>query len=588
VRRFLSVLSFIPPWALAWVVLLVSLLRVAGAPVAAPTNAPVLAPTARGEEVAVVYNTRVPESQAVAEHYARRREVPAAQVFGLALPTTETITRREYVEQLEKPLLQKLEAARLFTIASATPTNSVASREPIRRLVSARIRYVVLCYGVPARILKDPTLVEEVPASLPPELRRNEAAVDAQLAVAPVIDRPLPWTGPLASPFFGITNAAGLHPTNGILMVTRLDGPSAAIARRLVDQAIEAETNGWWGRAYFDARGLGTNDPYRLGDDLMRGAALVAREYGFETELDEKPETFSAGYPMSQVALYMGWYDQVVTGPFTRPTVEFMPGAFAYHLYSWSAGTLRSTNSWVGTLLEKGATCTMGAVDEPYLHGTPNVAAFLQRFTFGRFTFGEAAYAAQGALSWQTTVIGDPLYRPCGSDLRTLHQQLEQRQSKLLEWSHLLVVNRNAAIGTPPRQLTAYIESFPFYRQSAVLTEKLGDLFWELGSMADGADGAETALKRGPSPQQRIRLLLKCGERRSIYGREPQAYGYYETLLKENPNYPDALKVYQLMLPLARRMNNPAEVTRCETEIKKRTSPQPPASGRAQGTNPGK
>ena len=48
-------------------------------------------------------------------------------------------------------------------------------------------------------------------------------------------------------------------------------------------------------------------------------------------------------------------------------------------------------------------------------------------------------------------------------------------------------------------------------------------------------------------------------------------YCPYETLLKENPDYPDGLKVYQAMLPLARRLNNAPEITRCEREIKRLT-----------------
>src|SRR5258708_6429367 len=40
-------------------------------------------------EVAVVFNSRVPESKEVAEYYAQRRQVPKEQVFGLELPTTE-------------------------------------------------------------------------------------------------------------------------------------------------------------------------------------------------------------------------------------------------------------------------------------------------------------------------------------------------------------------------------------------------------------------------------------------------------------------------------------------------------------------
>jgi uncharacterized protein (TIGR03790 family) len=411
---------------------------------------------------------------------------------------------------------------------------------------------------------------------MPPEMQRNEGAVDTQLALLPVVEQRLPWAGPLASPFYGATNGLRFQPTNGILMVTRLDGPSLAIARGLVDKAMEAETNGWWGRAFIDARGLGTNDVYRSGDDMMRGAAAVAQRFGFETELDEKPETFSAGHPLVQVAFYAGWYDQAVSGPFTRPTVDFMPGVFAYHLYSFNANTIRAPSSWVGTLLQKGATCTMGAVDEPYLQGTPDISNFLHRFVFLGFTFGEAAYASQGALSWQTIIIGDPLYRPTRVGLEAHHRQLLKDKSPLLEWSHLLVINRNASIGSTPAELIRYIESDPTYRQSAVLTEKLGDLYWARGNLGDGVDTCETALKRNPSPAHRVRLLLKSGDKRAAYGPDAKAYAHYDTLLRENPGYPDALKLYRVMLPLAQRMNNRPEVERCEREIKKLT-PTPPS-----------
>src|SRR5688572_13318760 len=46
-----------------------------------------------GDEVIVVYNSRLPESKQVAEHYAARRQVPGHQVVGLELPVTETMTR---------------------------------------------------------------------------------------------------------------------------------------------------------------------------------------------------------------------------------------------------------------------------------------------------------------------------------------------------------------------------------------------------------------------------------------------------------------------------------------------------------------
>jgi uncharacterized protein (TIGR03790 family) len=532
-----------------------------------------------GTEVVVIYNSRVPESREVAQHYAKRREVPQEQVFGFDLPVGEVITRKDYLNDLEGRLLKKLEQTKLFTFGPATnkAPDAKAGDAPFRKVIGAQVRYVVLCYGVPVRIQKEPALTEAAAAGLPPELQRNEAAVDTQLALLPASEQHLPWTGPLRNPFYTQTNASLLHPTNGLLMVARLDGPSAAISRGLVDKAIEAETNGLWGRAYFDARGLGTNDAYRQGDDFIRGAATVAQRYGFETEIDERSETFSAGHPFSHVALYAGWYDQAVSGPFTRPAVEFVPGAFAYHLYSFSAQNIRSANnSWVGTLLEKGAACTMGAVDEPYLSFTPDIYAFMSRFAFLGFTFGEASYAAQGFLSWQTTIIGDPLYRPFRTNLEPLHRELEKRQSKLLEWSHLFVVNRNLALGSKPAELITYIESMPIYRQSAVLTEKLGDLYLAKGGLGDGIDTLETALKRGPTPQQKLRLLLKVAGQRSIYGPDAKAYSHYETFLKEFPDYPELLKVYQQMLPIARRLNNASEIDRCEMEVKRLSPPSAP------------
>ena len=51
------------------------------------------APQEPGDEVVVVYNTRVPESRDVAEHYAAVRHVPAEQVLGLDLPEAEAMSR---------------------------------------------------------------------------------------------------------------------------------------------------------------------------------------------------------------------------------------------------------------------------------------------------------------------------------------------------------------------------------------------------------------------------------------------------------------------------------------------------------------
>ncbi len=458
-----------------------------------------------GEAVVVVYNSRLPESKEVARHYAERRKVPAQQVIGFDLPTGETMSRAEYRNDLEKPLLKFLESKGLFSFRADFNSTKSTDDGPNWKLKEAKIRYTVLCYGVPLKISRDNGLIEPGAEKLKPELRRNEAAVDSELATLPLNDPKRLLAGPAVNPFYGTTNAATLHPTNGILMVARIDGPSAAIARGLVDKAMAAETNGLWGRTYFDLRGV-TNE-YKLGDDWIRNAANVCAHFGFDVIVDDKPETFSTDFPMSQIALYAGWYDATVSGPFAKPSVEWMPGAIGYHLHSFSAASVRSTNqNWVGPMLASGVTATMGAVDEPYLMGTPDVGTFFARLMFFGFSFGEAAYASQGGLSWQITVVGDPLYRPFARKPQELHEDLLARKSKLIEWSHLRVVDLNVAQDYPLAEVVAYLESQPITKTSAVLMEKLGDLYFAQGKPASANQAYKDALKLEVTPLEKARL----------------------------------------------------------------------------------
>lgn len=460
-------------------------------------------PRDTGETVVVVYNSRMPESKQVAQHYAERRKVPSRQVIGFDLPTGESMSRVEYRNNLEKPLLRFLESEDLFDYRANA--NDQGKDGVKWKLASAKIRYAVLCYGVPSRIARDTALTEPDAEKMKMELRRNEAAVDSELALLPLNDPKRLLAGPAGNPVYAATNATALHPTNGVLMVARLDGPTPAIAQSLVDKAMEAETNGLWGRTYFDVRGV-TNE-YKLGDDWIRAASAVSAKFGFEMVLDEKPETFPADFPMSQIAFYAGWYDANVSGPFTRPKVEWMPGAIGYHLHSYSAATLRSTNqNWVGPLLASGVTAIMGAVDEPYLTGTPDVGIFFARLMFLGFSYGEAAYASQGVLSWQMTVIGDPLYRPFGRKPQELHEDLLARKSPLIEWSHLRIVDLNIAKGFPAADVVAYLEGQPVTKSSGILLEKLGDIYWAQGKPASAHQCYLDTLKLDLTPQQKVRM----------------------------------------------------------------------------------
>jgi uncharacterized protein (TIGR03790 family) len=520
-----------------------------------------------GSSVVVVYNLLLPQSKDVATHYASQRGVPESQVQGLNLPTTETMTRREYREDLQQPLLKFLETKGLFVFGPDTTTPGSAKSG--RKLQQSLIRYLVLSYGVPLRIAEDADLAEPGEDRLPAELRRNGAAVDSELCLLPESYQKVMLAGPLNNPFFGATNAAFFHPTNGILLVARLDGPDASIARGLVDKAMEAENQGLWGRAYFDLRGL-TEGPFKKGDDSIAAAARIARQFGLETVTDDKPETFSPGFPMSQIAVYVGWYDLNVSGPFTRPHVEFMPGAFAYHLHSFSASSLRTTNHyWCGPLLAAGAAATMGCVDEPYLDGTPNMDVFLGRWLILGFSFGEAAYAAQSVVSWQTTVIGDPLYQPFKMNPQARHQQLLKQGAKVVEWSYLQWVNMNLAAGASKADFVRYLENLDITRRSAVLTEKLGDLYDVPGKPQPSISAYRRAIKLDPTPQQIVRLTLKLGDKLTAAGKLSDVLKLYDAFIKNSPDYPDAVDLYRKMEPIARKLGNESQAVEYATQIRR-------------------
>jgi regulator of sirC expression with transglutaminase-like and TPR domain len=259
---------------------------------------------------------------------------------------------------------------------------------------------------------------------------------------------------------------------------------------------------------------------------------------------------------MSQIAIYAGWYAENVSGPFELPKVEFMPGAFAYHLHSFSAYTIRSTDhDWVGPFLAKGTTCTMGCVNEPYLTFTPNVAMFVMRFTVGQLTFGEAAWASQPVLSWQITVVGDPLYRPFAKSPQALHEELTQRHSPFLEWSYLRVVNLEALRGARPLQLAQYLENLPDISTSAVLTEKLAGYYEQQGKPSSAIATLQLALKRNPTPQQRIRIRLTLGEKLLAQDSTASALDDYRKLVEESPDYPGRSAIDEKIKSLDERLH---------------------------------
>ena len=451
----------------------------------------------QGESVAVLFNSKLPESEAVAEHYAKLRGVPEGHLIGLPLSDGHTISRREFTTKLEQPLAAELVKRKLLDGKTAS------------------IRYLVLCWGVPIRVDKDDSLNEEGRSQAAAPLRRNEASVDSELAMLPQLGQLRKRYGIVTNPTFRQTDAKQISPANGLLMVARLDGPSPELANRLVERAIDAETNGLWGRAYIDLRGI-TVGQFKVGDDQFRKVVEIMRRSGFATVVDKKQETLPVGFPASHIAFYAGWYGINVEGVFAESTVEFMPGAIAYHLHSFNGSMIRDAHArWIGPFINKGVTATFGTVYEPYLELTPDQPLFFSRLIQSGFTFGEAGYAATRALSWQTVFVGDPLYRPFGKSPEQLKAELEQKKSPMLEWFHLLSVNQGLASGAPPNTAIEYLKQLPETKGSAVLLEKLGELLAASGQTEAALAAYSAALKSSTSLKQRQRLTSRQGKKQN-------------------------------------------------------------------------
>src|SRR4029077_19724188 len=175
------------------------------------------------------------------------------------------------------------------------------------------------------------------------------------------------------------------------------------------------------------------------------------------------------------------------------------------------------------------------------------------------------------------TIVGDPLYRPFGKPAQQLHDELVARHSKLLEWSHLRLANLNLARGASAAEVAALLEPMELTRQSAVLSEKMGDLYTAQGKPSSAIEMYERSLRLDPSPQQRVRVRLILAEKLSAANRDQEAAEDLGKILQENPDYPDKLGLYRKLLLSAQKLGKKEAAASYEERIRELT-PAPKGS----------
>lgn len=487
----------------------------------------------------VVYNSNDPDSKGLATYYAIRRNIPPERVLAITCPTSEEINRAQYEATIREPIISYLFQKNWMT--RGKQSTQMAGR-PLDLLVATRneIWAIVLMRGVPLKIAPDPDDDDSMENEA--ILQTNAAAVDSELALLPVFG--LPKGGFVPNAFFDakVTGFKRTGPdlAKSIILVTRLDGPKPEDVRRMIDDSLYAEKNRLAGLAVIDTRGFtDVKNDYTSGDVWLRSARVMLAKDGWSVKFDDNPNVLPATDPCNQVAIYLGWYSQNAEGPWVTAPNRFVRGAIAYHLHSFSANTVRSTTqNWVGPLITHGAAATMGTVYEPYLAMTPRENIFTKRMLDGDY-FAEAAYASEPGLSWMTTVVGDPLYRPFQVPLSEALARTGEHHTWHDDWLLLQQVQRKIIAG----DITANADTLQSFLNipgaGSVAAEGLGDLLVKLNDAGAGSMAEESykkAMLLNSTPVDRIRLGLKLAQLDVNRGEDEQAQIELKTLWKLYPH----------------------------------------------------
>ena len=316
------------------------------------------------DEILVVANRNFPQSSDLAHYYMTKRKIPEQNLILISTTKEERCSREEYDGEIALPIrkyLEKLDKS------------------------GAHIRCLLTVHGVPLTVY-EPQLSDEVKKeleSLKEVVRRLEtqlkkggnilgefikdlksqydeaqkaisalskadqmAAVDSELALVQNTDYPL--SGWIPSPFFiGFQGKKIKDMPERALLISRLDGPTAQIVKRVIDDSLFAEKEGLKGKAYFDARwpdpGKSGLTGYAFYDaSLHKAAAIVKASELMETVLDEKESLFQPG-ECDNAALYCGWYS---LGKYID-AFKWVPGSVGFHIASSECQTLRRPDSTV-------------------------------------------------------------------------------------------------------------------------------------------------------------------------------------------------------------------------------------------------
>lgn len=372
-----------------------------------PTNEGV----ATASEVFVIYNSSystdsdsdsVQDSLELANYYRDTRSIPSGNVAGVAMPTTEAISRSDYNTYVKAGI----EAA--ITNAGVADT----------------IKYLVLVKGVPLKI-QDTSGV----ATNYSNYSGNYASVDSSLTL---LYQSYNNTGHVYNPYYNLdatrsltyrfkpntfidTGYGGDTPTETTLkyLVTRLDGYTVADVKGMIDRAYNADTSG---NGYYVVDGYNTT-----GWSYLEGSGTTSILSGMSKNFHPSPYSVGSSSITSAPGSVIGYTSYGTYGSFTNDfyntlSFSYLNGAVANTYESFSGYSMRSiptsftNHSQIASFIHAGGTGGMGTVYEPYSDSLGRESIWMPAYAAG-YTWADAAYMSLRFLDWQTVVLGDPLMR---------------------------------------------------------------------------------------------------------------------------------------------------------------------------------
>ncbi|MEM9445888.1 MAG: TIGR03790 family protein [Verrucomicrobiota bacterium] len=504
------------------------------------------------QKILVIYNHNAPDSKELAEYYAQKRNIPNDRILAVNAPITEQITREQYDKFIRKPLEAYLLEKRLLERKPATLKLLTQEKIKIKGAKNFPLWAIVLIKGVPLKISKDPNYTPSL--RLPTNLLHDYASVDSELALIGYEKYPLEAF--VLNPYYYEREPRPFNQSfaDKMTLVCRLDGPSTKIVKRMIDEPIRIEKTELTGKAYFDARGISdSKDRYYIGDLWITNSAEILKKSGLHTTLDNKGPIFAPFIPIPDAAIYAGWYSGNIAGALNQEHFRFRPGAIAYHLHSFSAGSVRNSKKfWVGPLLSKGACATMGSVYEPYLRFTPNIAIFYASLMSG-LSFAEAAYSAQPALSWTMTMVGDPLYRPFKGDFASSLLHANQNNTADLSWLILRMIRLqvlNNKLTDARKNLEDLVTKIP----SPTSWEGYAEIMLEIEDQLEPTEMAyQKAINFQIDPREKVRLKLTLAKLYQKFRYPHKSLSVYEEILKKNRNIAHSYNVSSQAIALAKK-----------------------------------